>query len=179
MAINTPPLPLEDIIQAPAQGFWPLAPGWWVVLILLLALISWASFHFISKLRFNAYFRKQNKTVDTLEKLLRSNQLDAQELYKVLNRILKLFLIHYSKDSSVVPLTGMPFKRWIENLTPVAAELNPIFDDSIYKPENEFYQETIDQENAPQKKSLAAIQQFRILLKNLHVIFSQSGEAPS
>lgn len=30
----TPPLPLKDIYLPPAPGIWPLAPGWWAVLVL-------------------------------------------------------------------------------------------------------------------------------------------------
>ena len=36
---TTPQLPLEDIILPAAPGIWPLAPGWWLLLALMLALM--------------------------------------------------------------------------------------------------------------------------------------------
>ena len=34
-------LPLRDIKLPAEPGFWPLAPGWWLVLVILLVLVFW------------------------------------------------------------------------------------------------------------------------------------------
>jgi hypothetical protein len=167
MAIIKPPIPLEDIIMSPAQGFWPLAPGWWILIVLSLALIGWLLYRLIKKRRYQNFYRKQLKIIDSLEKHLRKDQLDSQEMYKILNRILKLYLIHYSKDKKVIPLTGKYFKDWVAHKVEINWLLNPIFDDSIYQQNKD-----IEVENS----SLNAMVQFKLLLQQLDKHFKQQRD---
>jgi hypothetical protein len=169
MAMIKPPIPLEDIVLSPAQGFWPLAPGWWVLIVLCLGLVSWLSYALIKKRIYQNFYHKQLKIIDRLEKYLRNDELAPHEMFKVLNRILKLYLIHYAKDSSVISLTGNSFKKWVDNKSKISADLNPIFDDSIYK-------QTISENDSTQKSALNSISQFRLLLQQLDELFKRPEE---
>ena len=169
MALIKPPIQLEDIVLSPAQGFWPLAPGWWILIVLVLSLMGWLSYHALKKRLHQRFYRKQHKIIDSLEKYLRNDQLNSQEMFKVLNRILKLYLIHYAKDKTVISLSGNDFKHWVEQRSKINADLNPIFDDTIYQKNIE----NIDDSN---KSSLNAIIQFRVLLQKLNEQFTQIEE---
>jgi len=169
MAITQPPIALEDIVLSPAQGFWPLAPGWWILIVLCIALISGFSYRLIKARLYQNFYRKQLKIIDALEKHLRNDELDPQEMFKILNRILKLYLIHYAKDSEVIPLSGKNFRNWVNNKSNISADLNPIFDDSIYK-------QTITMNDVSRKSALTSISQFRLLLKQLDELFKRTRE---
>ena len=39
--MNPEELPLHDIHLPEPVGWWPLAPGWWLLLVLMLAVIAW------------------------------------------------------------------------------------------------------------------------------------------
>ncbi len=104
-------LQLEDIHLPQQPGFWPPAPGWWLLLALLLGLALLAA----RKVRSMLQQRKQQRAVEaTLQRLRR--ELDSgnpQQAITDINVFLrKMALTHYPGED-IASLTG---RQWLEFL---------------------------------------------------------------
>jgi len=102
-------LPLEDIILPPQPGIWPLAPGWWALIILSIILIAAVIFYI--------RYRKQKKiqripfmqAQQNINALTVEYQQLSPEFIQALNTQLKLWCRHrypaavnlYGKDWAV------------------------------------------------------------------------------
>jgi hypothetical protein len=58
---------LHDLALPPAVPWWPLAPGWYVVLALLIIILIFLSIRFVSRYRANAYRRAAARELAALE----------------------------------------------------------------------------------------------------------------
>ena len=58
---------LHDLVLPPAVSFWPLAPGWYVVVAGLLLLLLLAAIRAVSRYRANAYRREALRQLALLE----------------------------------------------------------------------------------------------------------------
>ena len=82
--MNPSELPLRDIHLPDPIGWWPLAPGWWVLLAVLLVAIALATWRYLRQDRrllrlatreLNGLQRRYAQTIDAREFLLRVSQL--------------------------------------------------------------------------------------------------------
>ncbi|GGG56442.1 hypothetical protein GCM10011403_11980 [Pseudohongiella nitratireducens] len=56
---------LRDIhMPADTTGFWPLAPGWWALIVLLLALMGWLLWRYIKKQQLQRHINAALKELD-------------------------------------------------------------------------------------------------------------------
>ncbi len=169
MAIIQPPIPLEDIVTSPAQGFWPLAPGWWLLIVLCLALIAWFFVIIYQRRQQLAFHRKQLKLLDLIEKQIRNNDIQPLEFHKILSRVYKLFLLHYAADKSITAISAEQLKSWTEERVFLSNELEFLFDQSIYKNEAEL--------QSSQKQLLSQLVAFRKIINQLQKIFIKNNGA--
>ena len=116
IAPNQTPLPAADALQLQdihlpgAAEFWPPAPGWWLLLALLLGVSIFIVFRvkrYVKKQRYQSYVLGQ---FSFIEERLNSNDPDALAEINVLLR--RLALMHFPRDQ-VASLTG---KKWLQFL---------------------------------------------------------------
>lgn len=105
-------LQLRDIHLPDAPGYWPLAPGWWIVLVILI-LISYLL------IRWYRAYHKKNSTVRLIQDQLHSirkeyeSHKNKHQFAVDASMLLKRFVRHILKDSDAVSLTG---KNWMSYL---------------------------------------------------------------
>lgn len=106
-----PDLPLRDIHLPDGVSWWPIAPGWWLLLMLLMlfAAVIWA-------LRINkARGRMRKHALAELEKVETnfSQHQDAQQLASELSTLLRRICISRYPRTDVAGLTG---QAWLDFL---------------------------------------------------------------
>jgi len=103
----TPPeFPLRDIHLPAEIGWWPLAPGWW----LLLGLLILSAFLLLLALRFRQRRRLQRLALRQLDEL---SSLSGIELAKALSRLFRQAAIsHFPRQESA----GLSGQSWLEFL---------------------------------------------------------------
>jgi len=100
---------LKDIHLPDAISWWPLAPGWWVVIALTIAALWWAVTWYLRHRRRNAYrqFALKELTVLTAENaneqdiilLLRRTAISSSVSHVAMDKSVKEFLISLNNSS--------------------------------------------------------------------------------
>jgi len=90
---------LNDIIVPPMVGFFPLAPGWYIVLLLALALL----FHFAYQ-KYKAYGKEQYRR-DAEEELEALNDKNRDNTIALLGLAKRVAISAYGRET-IVPLDG-------------------------------------------------------------------------
>jgi hypothetical protein len=109
---TAPTLELRDIHLPSDPSIWPLAFGWWLVIIIICLLI----YVLIKKWQ---QLRKQKQLINLLQVELNSindaydNHKNKHQLASEISELLKRFVRHVLKDNSATSLTGI---AWIEYL---------------------------------------------------------------
>lgn len=104
-----PPLPLRDIHLPEVIGFWPLAPGWWVVLggvILALVLLGYW-----------LYLQRQptalKEALKRLDEVVADERLGLHQKSQEISRILKQMALTVSDRQEVAKLSGEAWVEWM------------------------------------------------------------------
>ena len=105
-------IPIRDLHLPPEIGWWPLAPGWWVLLalvVLAVGLLLWISYkRFVA----NNARRYATRELDRLVAEFEQHQ-DMQRLGSGLSALLRRAVLAYAPRSEVAGLTG---KDWAQCL---------------------------------------------------------------
>ncbi len=132
-------LPLRDIHLPEQIGYWPLAPGWWALTLLLLLLI-FAGFSF-----WHFWQRRQLRRI-ALRRLDDLVSLPENELAAPLSRLLRQAAIsHFPRQESA----GLNGQHWLEFLdrpfkdTPFSNGVGRCLSDAPYRPEPEIDGEAV------------------------------------
>ena len=64
---NDPLAQLRDIHLPAAVSAWPLAPGWWMLILLAIASLSYLAWHVLQRHRVKLYRRQALEKVQQLE----------------------------------------------------------------------------------------------------------------
>lgn len=134
---------LKDIHMPEPLALWMPAPGWWVLAILLLALVIYG-IKFLQKKMHNNRYRK----LALLELQTAANIENPTELLHALNTLLKRTAISAFGADSCASLNG---REWLTFLDQTSAQKEPIFSTGIgnilsdgqYRPNNQFNQEKL------------------------------------
>jgi hypothetical protein len=103
--LPTPDLPLHDIHLPAAVGYWPPAPGWWLLLGLLALLILLTFFGW-------RFWRARRLRRLALARLVEVARLPETQLATALSRLLRQAAIsHFPQDSA-----GLSGRAWLEFL---------------------------------------------------------------
>jgi len=110
-------LPLRDIKLPPEPGFWPLAPGWWVVIGVALVLICWLLWKYLR-------YRRRQKRWQAIQQQLAQIQFDYsqhqqdQQLLAELSVFLRRFVKFQLADPKATTLQGDAWLAYLNQLQP-------------------------------------------------------------
>jgi|SRR5690554_2746671 len=105
---------LNDIHSPDPVSWWPLAPGWWVLLALCLALLGGAFVWFIKRHKRRRYLKQAQ---DQLQELLRA-ELSAADFIEAINSTLKRVVLQHSADLRVGTLSGQAWLEYLDQALP-------------------------------------------------------------
>jgi len=104
---------LRDIHAAPQAPWWPPAPGWWVLALLILAGLVWLGSRLLARYRVRQRRKQMVAWVDHLNTNI-DPQRHPQAYLSTLNRIFKLVALRAFPAQHCAALAG---KEWADFLT--------------------------------------------------------------
>lgn len=116
---------LRDIHSAAPVPWWPPAPGWWVLALLLLVLLTWLGRRVLARYRLHHRRKQMLAWVDHLNANIDPAR-DPQAYLSTLNRIFKLVALRAFPDQQCAVLNGQEWADFlIEKMknTPLAEAL--------------------------------------------------------
>jgi hypothetical protein len=103
-------LPLADIHLHTEPSFWPLAWGWWVVIIVSLIIISFVGYKFHRR---NHHVAAKQEAIAILKTYRFDDGVTA------INTLLKQAALSYFPRSVIAPLTGMQWLTFLDQQLPL------------------------------------------------------------
>ena len=112
MNSGAPTLELRDIHSAPPPEFWPPAPGWWVLGVLVVALLTVTMIWLYRRYR---RYRQRQQVLAELEQLkaLDTNQQAAEFTTAVSTLLRRVALMCYTRQR-VAPLSGEAWLHFLD-----------------------------------------------------------------
>lgn len=128
----TPTLPLQDIHLPVPGGWWPPAPGWWLLAALILGLVVWLvhRLHRLWRRR-----RKQRMVLRRFDELANTATLPARERLTALLALLRRAAIASHPHSA--GLSGEDWLRFLDGTTadrPFSTGTGRVLLDAPYRP---------------------------------------------
>jgi hypothetical protein len=111
-------LPLRDLHLPEPIGWWPLAPGWWLVLALLVATLVYLAWRWYRAWKFNAPRRFALRELMRIEAEYLEHR-DPVVLGKQLSELLRRGMLAYAPREEVAGLTGEGWLDWLDSGMPV------------------------------------------------------------
>lgn len=106
-------LPLRDLHLPDPVGWWPLAAGWWVVLMLLAAGLAWLAWRWYRAWQFEAPRRHALRELARLEAEYLEHR-NPVELGKALSELLRRGMLAYAPRADMAGLTGEAWLAWLD-----------------------------------------------------------------
>jgi hypothetical protein len=106
-------IPLRDLHLPEAIGWWPLAPGWWLLIALAVFGLLYLLHRAYRQWRSN---RPRRVALRELKKLRSEYQhgMDAISLSKQLSQLLRRAMLAYATRDAVAGLTGQSWLEWLD-----------------------------------------------------------------
>ena len=111
-------LPLRDLHLPPPIDWWPLAPGWWLVIVLALAGIAWLLRRAFLKRRFLAPRRHAVRALAAIEAQYLEHR-NPVVLARQASELLRRAMLAYAPRHEVAGLTGESWLAWLDRGLPV------------------------------------------------------------
>jgi len=106
-------MPLRDLHLPEVVGLWPLAPGWWVLIALVVAGIGYLLYKQFQKWRWNAARRLALGELRRVRSAY-ENGADALSLGKELSELVRRSMLAYAPRGEVAGLTGDSWLEWLD-----------------------------------------------------------------
>jgi len=124
MNANDPLANLRDIHLPDSVSWWPIAYGWWLIIFLVIAAISWLVYKLWQKHQHKQLYRNVSSMFQAINQQYQAEQ-DSGQLIKQYSQLLRRLMLKRTSRSQVAGLTG---KEWIESIHTQCQK--PIFDQS-------------------------------------------------
>ena len=111
-------LPLRDLHLPAAIGWWPLAPGWWLAIVLLAALLCYGLYRAYLRRRHNAPRRFALRELARYESAYLEHR-NPVMLGKQMSELLRRAMLAYSERDEVAGLTGEAWLQWLDRGMPL------------------------------------------------------------
>ena len=111
-------LPLRDLHLPDPIGWWPLAPGWWLVIALVVAGLGWLLLRAWRKRQFHAPRRYAIRELAAVEAEYLAGR-DPVTLGKQVSELLRRGMLAYAPRDEVAGLTGEDWLVWLDRGLPV------------------------------------------------------------
>lgn len=106
-------IPLRDLHLPEAIGWWPLAPGWWFLIVLAVAGIAYYAYRALRRWRHNAMRRVALRELTRIQKAYKSG-VDEFSLAIELSELLRRTMLAYAPRHEVAGLTGEQWLHWLD-----------------------------------------------------------------
>jgi len=106
-------LPLRDLHLPPDISWWPLAPGWWVLLAILAVGLGWLLYQSLLRWRAGKPRRTALRQLVQLKKAYRQSG-NTQRLGIDLSELLRRAMLAYAPRSEVAGLAGERWLDWLD-----------------------------------------------------------------
>ena len=106
-------IPLRDLHLPAEIGWWPLAPGWWVLIGIGAAILLWIAWQQFLAWRANRARRVALRELSWISQRYEQTD-DLQQLAKDLSELLRRGLLAYAPRAVVAGLTGEAWLRWLD-----------------------------------------------------------------
>ena len=110
--MNPAELPLRDLHLPDAVGWWPLAPGWWVLIGVAVLLMAWQAHRAWRRWRHNRSLRHARRELEMLEADYLQHR-DPVRLARGVSALLRRTMLAYAPRDEVAGLTG---DAWLQRL---------------------------------------------------------------
>ncbi|MGB5258807.1 MAG: DUF4381 domain-containing protein [Woeseiaceae bacterium] len=111
-------LPLRDLHLPDPVGWWPLAPGWWFVLLLLAAGLTYLAWRAVRQWQHNAPRRYAMRELARYEAEYLKHR-DPVLLGKQVSALLRRGMLAYAPRADVAGLTGEDWLEWLDRGMPL------------------------------------------------------------
>ena len=111
-------LPLRDLHLPEAIGWWPLAPGWWIVLAIAAVALAYLSLRLYRRWQFLAPRRYALQELARFEAEYLEHRNPAT-LGKQLSELLRRGMLAYTPRDEVAGLTGEAWLTWLDDGMPL------------------------------------------------------------
>jgi hypothetical protein len=135
---------LRDIHAAPPVSWWPPAPGWWILALLILVVLGWLGRLLLARIRVHQRRKQMLGWIDHLNANI-DPQRHPQAYLSTLNRIFKLVALRAFPEQHCAALAG---RDWADFVTdkmkdPQTAEALGVLASGPYDPAPQFDPELI------------------------------------
>ena len=111
--MNPEDLPLRDLHLPAEIGWWPLAPGWWLLLAIAVAGLGWQLYRLFRRWRANRARRAALRQLDRIARDFAQTN-DLPGLGRQLSELLRRALLAYAPRAEVAGLTGERWLSWLD-----------------------------------------------------------------
>ena len=111
--MNDPLDQLKDIHLPPLVDWWPPAPGWWLLAVLVLAGLAWVILYLRRRAAKPDLRREAESELRQIESAWREHQDDAR-LAAELSALLRRIAISLYPETDVAGMTGEAWLRWLD-----------------------------------------------------------------
>ena len=106
-------IPLRDLHLPEAVGWWPPAPGWWLLVLVVFSALGWLAYRAWRSWRRNALRRIAIAEIRRIQAEYRSG-VDEISLAVELSSLLRRTMLAYAPRNEVAGLTGERWLRWLD-----------------------------------------------------------------
>jgi hypothetical protein len=104
---------LKDIDGLDAISAWPLAIGWWIIIVLVLAIILAVVFYLVRQRMFkNSWKGSISRTLSEMQNALGNN--NTQAIATELSEVLRIIAIKRFSRNECAGLAGKEWLQWLE-----------------------------------------------------------------